>query len=327
MITYIIRRLLIAIPVLFLVVLVTFLLVQAMPGGPFDTAGERAMPEFMRQIMEARYGLDRPLSEQFFLYLGNVLQGDLGPMMRLPSQTVNDIVAETFPVSFQLGMMALMLGVFIGIPAGIIAALRHNTFIDYTATFLAVLFASIPNLVLGPVLILIFGVRLGLLPFPFWGAEPPFLLGIFPNFEDLFSSNFWLRAIMPVFALGTAIAAGIARLTRAGLLEVLDADYIRTARAKGLRERSVVVVHALKNSLIPVATIMGPLLAGVLTGTLVVEQIFAINGMGRRFVSSVSEREYFLLTSLTLIYAVLLILGNILVDITYAWLDPRIRYD
>lgn len=325
MTTYIIRRLLISIPVLLLVVLVTFLLVQAMPGGPFDAVGERAMPEHMREIMEARYGLNQPLSAQFFNYLGNLAQGDLGPMMRLRSQSVNDIVSETFPVSFQLGMLSLLLGLIIGVPAGIIAALKHNSFIDYTATFMAVLFASIPNLVLGPVLILVFGVYLGWFPIAFWGAEPPFVLGVFPS--NLFSSEFWTHAVLPVFALGTAVSAGIARLTRAGLLEVLDADYIRTARAKGLRERTIVVVHALKNSLIPVATIMGPLLAGILTGTLVVEQIFAINGMGRRFVSSVSEREYFLLTSLTLIYAIMLIIGNILVDITYAWLDPRIRYD
>lgn len=325
MTTYIIRRLLISIPVLILVVLVTFLLVQAMPGGPFDSVGERAMPEYMREIMEARYGLNQPVSTQFFNYMGNLLRGDLGPMMRLRSQTVNDIVAETFPVSIQLGVIALALGISIGIPAGIIAALRHNTAVDYSATFMAVIFASIPNLVLGPVLILVFGVYLRWFPIAFWGAEPPFILGVIPR--NLFSSEFWSHAVLPAFALGTGLSAGIARLTRAGLLEVLDADYIRTARAKGLRERTIVVVHALKNSLIPVATIMGPLLAAILTGTLVVEQIFAINGMGRRFVSSVSEREYFLLTSLTLIYAVMLIVGNIMVDVTYAWLDPRIRYD
>lgn len=323
MITYIIRRLLVSIPVLFLVVLVTFVLVQAMPGGPFDTVGERAMPEYMREIMENRYGLNQPLSVQFFNYIGNLLRGDLGPMMRLRSQTVNDIVSETFPVSIQLGVLSVILAMIIGVPAGIIAALKHNSAIDYTATFLAVLFASIPNLVLAPLLILIFGVYLGWFPIAFWGAEPPFILGIFP----VPTLEFWTHAVLPTFALGTAISATIARLTRAGLLEVLDADYIRTARAKGLRERTVVIIHALKNSLIPVVTILGPLLAAVLTGTLVVEQIFALNGMGRKFIESVNQREYFLLTSLTLIYAVLLILGNIMVDIAYAWLDPRIRYD
>ncbi|NLG72726.1 MAG: ABC transporter permease [Chloroflexi bacterium] len=320
---YIIRRILVSIPVVFLMVLATFALVHAMPGGPFDAVGFRAMPEHMRVIMERRYGLDKPLYEQFFLYFINLLQGDLGPMLRLRSQSVNDVVAQTFPVSIQLGLLAVTLAFAIGVPAGIIAALNHNTWLDYTATFFAVFFVSIPNLVLGPLLILIFGVYLDWFPIAFWGADPPFILGFLPrpNME------FWSHAALPTFALGTGISASIARLTRAGLLEVLSEDYIRTARAKGLREQTVILVHALKNSLIPVATILGPLLASVLTGTLIVEQIFAINGMGRRFVSSINEREYFLLTSLTLIYGIMLVMGNLLVDIMYAWLDPRIRFD
>ncbi len=325
MTTYIIRRLLVSIPVIFFMVLATFLLVQAMPGGPFDSVGQRAMPEHIRLLLERRYGLDDPLYVQFGRYFFNLLQGDLGPMLRERSQTVNDVVAQTFPVSFQLGTLSMILGFAIGIPAGVIAALRHNSVVDYSATFLAVLGVSIPNLVLGPLLIVIFAVELKWFPVAFWGADPPFLLGLFPR--EPFSVRFWHHAIMPVFALGTGMAALIARLTRAGLLDVLDQDYIRTARAKGLRERAVVVVHALKNSLIPVVTLLGPLMAGAVTGSLVVEQIFALNGMGRRFVGSVGQREYFLLTSLTLIYGVLLILGNLLVDIMYAWLDPRIRYD
>lgn len=323
MVNYIIRRLLIAIPVVLLMILATFLLIQAVPGGPFDAVGERAMPEQMRLILERKYGLDKPLFEQFSLYLLNLLKGDLGPMLRERSQTVNDIVAQTFPVSFQLGVMAVIVGFAIGIPAGIIAALRRNTIVDYSVTTMAVLFASIPNLVLAPMFILIFGVALGWFPIAFWGAEPPFVLGIFPEP----TANFFHHAVLPVLALGTAYSAGIARLTRAGLLDVMSADYIRTARAKGLRERVVVVVHALKNSLIPVATLLGPLLAAAVTGSLVVEQIFALNGMGRRFVSSITSREYFLLTSLTLVYGVLLVMGNLFVDILYAWLDPRIRYD
>lgn len=321
MITYIIRRILIAIPVVFLVALVTFLLVQAMPGGPFDFVGQKEMPEHMRLILENRYGLNEPVSTQFFKYLGNILRGELGPMLRLQSQDVNDVVAETFPVSIQLGLLSLILAFSMGIPAGIIAALKHNSIIDYAATFIAVLFASVPNMVLAPILILVFGVYFKVLPIAFWGAEYPF------SFSEFLTADFWTHAVLPTFALGTAMAAGIARLTRAGLLEVLDADYIRTARAKGLRERSIIILHALKNSMIPVATLLGPLLAGVLTGTFIVEQIFAINGMGRRFISSVTAREYFLLTSLTLIYAVMLVAGNIMVDIMYAWLDPRIRYD
>jgi oligopeptide transport system permease protein len=320
---YIIRRLLVSIPVLFAIVLASFLLIQAIPGGPFDTVGERAMPEQMRQLLENRYGLNDPLYEQFFRYLGNLLRFDLGPMFRLHSQDVNDIVAQTFPVSIQLGLLSVMLGFGIGIPAGIIAALRHNSFVDHAATFVAVLGVSIPNLVLGPLLILIFGVYLDILPIAFWGSEPPFVLGFLPKP----TAEFWLHAVLPVVSLGTGMAAAIARLTRAGLLEVLSEDYIRTARAKGLKERLVIIIHALKNSLIPVATILGPLLAGALTGTLIIETIFAINGMGRQFVGSVNGREYFLLTSLTLIYGLMLIMGNLMVDIMYAWLDPRIRYN
>lgn len=320
---YIIRRLLIAIPVIFLVILATFVLVQSMPGGPFDAVGTRAMPENMVRILERRYGLDKPLYEQFFRYLANILQGDFGPMFREPAQTVSDVISQTFPVTVQLGLMSTLLAFGIGIPIGIIAALNHNTMVDYIATFLAVVSISIPALVLGPVLIYFFALRLQWFPIAFWGENPPFFLGFIPSFSRAFFSH----AALPVFSLGTGAAAGIARLTRAGLLEVLSSDYIRTARAKGLRERAVIVIHALKNSLIPVATILGPLLANLLTGAFITETIFAINGMGRRFVNSIGQREYFLQTGLVLIYGIMLVMGNLMVDIMYAWLDPRIRYD
>lgn len=320
---YIIRRIIFSLPVVFLMILVTFLLVQSMPGGPFDSVGTKTMPEPIRELLEQRYGLDRPIYEQFFFYIRNLAQGDLGPLLDNSGRTVNDIVAETFPNSIQLGLMATAVAFLIGIPVGVIAALNHNGFLDYLVTFIAVLFRSIPSLVLAPILIYVFGVYLDWLPIAFWGANPPYFLGVFPPISWYYISH----AIMPVAAMGTGMAAGIARLTRAGLLDVLNQDYIRTARAKGLKERSVIAVHALKNSLIPIVTIIGPMLAGVVTGTLVLEQMFAINGMGRKFISSVNEREYFLLTSLTLIYGVLLIGGNLLVDIMYAWLDPRIRYD
>jgi oligopeptide transport system permease protein len=308
---------------MFAIALATFLLVQALPGGPFDTVGQKAMPEHIRELLERRYGLDQPIYVQFFNYLGNLLQGDLGPMLRSSTDDVNDIVAQTFPVSIQLGLLSILLGFIIGIPTGILAALKHNSVVDSAATLIAVLGVSIPNLVLGPLLILIFGVWLGWLPIAFWGADPPFTLYFLPPL----TSQFWTHAVLPVFAIGTGISAGVSRLTRAGLLEVLAEDYIRTARSKGLRERAVVSVHALKNSLIPVATVMGPLFAGAVTGSLIVEQIFAINGMGRRYIQSIGSREYFLLTSLTLVYSVVLIIGNIAVDVMYAWLDPRIRYD
>jgi oligopeptide transport system permease protein len=220
-------------------------------------------------------------------------------------------------------MLCVIWGFVIGIPAGIVAALKRNTIIDYGATFIAIVGVSVPSLVLGPVLILIFGVALEWFPIAFWGAEPPFILGVFPKPD----ANFWHHAVLPMLTLGSGSSAIIARMTRASLLEVLGEDYIRTARAKGLRERIVIIIHALKNSLIPVTTLLGPMLAGYLTGSLVTEQIFALNGMGRRLIGSVSQREYFLLTGLTLIYGVMLIMGNIMVDVLYAWVDPRIRFD
>lgn len=323
MLKFIIRRSLIAIPVVFLMILITFVLVQAMPGGPFDAVGQKAMPENIRILLEKRYGLDKPVYQQFFDYFGNLVQGNLGPMLRRPGQSVNDVVAETFPVSIQLGLMSVALGFIIGVPLGIIAALYHNSTFDYLATFLAVVGVSIPALVLGPVLIYTMGVKLNWFPIAFWGSSPPYFLGFIPKPT---ADYFW-HAAMPVFTIGTGMAAGIARLTRAGLLEVLSSDYIRTARAKGLHERVVIGVHALKNSLIPVVTILGPLLAGAVTGSFITEQIFALNGMGRRFIDSIGQREYFLQTSLVLIYGVILIFGNLMVDILYAWLDPRIRYD
>lgn len=320
---YIIRRMLVSIPVLLAVALTTFVLIQSLPGGPFSTVGMKAMPEHMRLIMERQYGLDKPLYEQFFLYISNVIRGDFGPMFRVRSQTVNDVIGQSLPVSIQLGALSVLLGFVIGIPAGILAALKRNSPIDYSATFVAVLGVSIPNLVLGPLLILIFGVYFKVLPIAFWGADPPFTLGFLPPM----TTKFWSHAVLPTVTLGTALSAQIARLTRASLLEVMSEDYIRTARAKGLRERLIIVRHALKNSMIPVATILGPLLAAVLTGSFIVEQIFALNGLGRKFIESVNSREYFLLTGATLIYAVFLVAGNLLVDILYAWLDPRIRYD
>jgi oligopeptide transport system permease protein len=281
------------------------------------------MPEEMRIVMERRYGLGEPLPEQFVRYLGNLLRGDLGPMLHARHQTVNDVVAQAWPVSIQLGILSLLVGLAIGIPAGVIAAMRRNTFIDYSTTFLAVLGDSIPTVILGPLLILVFAIRLDWLPVAFWGAEPPFFLGFLPPL----SGDFFQHAVLPVLVLGTGLSAGIARMLRASLLEVLSEDYTLTARAKGLAEPVVVSRHALKNALIPIVTMLGPMLAGVVTGTFIVEQIFALNGLGRKFVESVNTREYFLLTSLTLIYAVVLVVGNLWVDIVYAWLDPRIRYE
>ncbi len=342
---YIIRRILGFIPVLFAVALFTFVLVRVIPGGPFDYAGEKALPPQIVANLEAKYHLDWPIHWQFISYLfgddvvsflsggkyqptnggsKGLIRGDFGPSLRYRGQTVTDIIKTTFPVSFQLGILAMIIGIGIGIPAGIVAALKQNTWLDYTATFIAVIGVSVPSMVLGPVLIWIFAVKLGWLPVATWGAKPPYVLGLFPRHLDW---KFWSHAIMPAVAMGTGMSASIARLTRASLLQVIREDYIRTARAKGLHERVVIAVHALKNSMIPVVTILGPLFAAVVTGSLVIEQIFGINGMGRHFVQSVGNRDYPLLMGVTLVYTFLLVVANLFVDLTYAWLDPRIRYD
>ena len=356
MLAYIIRRLLWSIPVILALTFVIFALMRAIPGGPFDFAGDKSLPASVVENLERRHHLDWPLGWQFSSYvLGDditegvcnglsflpgcdavqasagfgvskgLIRGDLGMAMKQRGRTVNEVVAESFPISFQLGLISLALAVIIGIPAGIVSALRQNTWLDYSSSFVAVLGLSIPNLVLGPILIWLFPLTLGWFEVATWGAKPPFILGVFPS--NLFTSEFWSHAILPSVTLGTAFSAAIARLTRASLLQVIREDYIRTARSKGLREQSVMLGHALKNSLIPVITVLGPLLVILVTGTFVVEQIFGIPGMGKHFVTSIGNRDYTLITGVSLIFAVLLILANLAVDIIYAWLDPRIQYD
>lgn len=363
MFAYVIRRILWSIPVLLLLAFAIFALMRAIPGGPFDFAGDKKLPQAVTDNLKRRHHLEWPLGWQFSSYvLGDdvtgfickglsfvpgcdqveataslgvskgLIRGDLGMAMRLKGRTVNDLVGESFPVSFQLGVIALSLSVLIGLPAGIFAALKQNTWVDYLSSFIAIIGLSIPSLVLGPLLIWIFPLTLGQLyphifgwiPISTWGAEPPFFLGLFPT---SFGGDFWSHALLPSIALGAAFSATIARLTRASLLQVIREDYIRTARAKGLHERTVVVIHALKNSLIPVVTVLGPLLAAVVTGTFVIERIFGIPGMGRHFVNSIGNRDYTVITGVTMFYAVLLVLANLCVDMVYAWLDPRIRYD
>lgn len=307
MIQYIIRRILQFIPVLLAVTIFTFTLVRIIPGGPFDRIGDKTLPPEIRANLEAKYHMDEPVWQQYLRYMWNLLQFDLGPSLKFRTQTVNDIIGRSLPISAQLGVMSIALAVVLGLPTGIIAALYRNTAIDYSATFAAIFLRSIPNIVLGPVMILIFALKLGWLPVARW--ESP--------------AN-W---VLPTVTLGTAYAAGIARLTRGSLLEVMGEDYIRTARAKGLREMIVVGRHALKNALIPVVTYLGPVLAAVVTGTFVVETIFGIPGLGRHFVDSVNNRDYPLVMGTALVYALLLVSANLFVDITYAWLDPRIRYE
>ncbi len=324
MFAFIVRRILWAIPVLFCIVLVTFVLSRSIPGGPFDRVGDKSLPPTVRANLEAKYGLDKPLAEQFFTYVFDVVQGDLGPSFSYRGRTVNQIIGQTFPISLQLGILSILLALIIGIPAGVLAALRQNSWVDYSSSFVAILGVSIPNIVLGPLLIFIFAVTLGWLPAGRWGVNYKELyFGIFPPM----TKDFWLHAILPVITLGTAFSAIFARLTRASLLQTIREDYIRTARAKGLSQNRVVMLHAMKNSLIPVVTVFGPVLAAVITGSFVTERIFGIPGMGEFFVTSISNRDYPVILGTTLFYSVLLVSLNILVDVTYAWIDPRIRYD
>ncbi|MEA1940389.1 MAG: ABC transporter permease [Candidatus Caldatribacteriota bacterium] len=304
MLNYIIRRVLWAIPVLLIISLVTFGLGHAIPGGPFDK--EKPLPAEIIENLEAHYGLNDPLWKQYRDYLWKALHGDLGPSYTSRSRTVNDILSTHFPVSAQLGVLALLVAMVIGIPLGMIASLKQNTFIDYFCMFFALLGVSVPSMTLGPLLVWVFALKLNILPVARWGT--------------------WQQAILPAFTLGIGSAAILARLTRASMLQVIREDYIRTARAKGVSEKNVTVHHALKNALIPVVTIIGPLFATLVTGSLIVEQIFAIPGCGKYFITSVTNRDYPVVLGIMLLYAFLIIVANLLVDITYSWIDPRIRY-
>jgi ABC-type dipeptide/oligopeptide/nickel transport system permease component len=348
---YIIRRMFRNLIVILLVALITFLLMHAVPGGPFDQ--EKALPKEIIANLNARYHLDQPLPKQFALYLYDVLiprfssttpgislQDDFlitikvgdqlwfkwmnfGPSYTSKSRTVNDIFRQQLPISMQLGMLALLVAMLIGIPLGIMAALRQNTIWDYIGMGIAIFGVSVPVIILGPMLVWIFGVSLKLLPPTGWGAKPPYLLGFLPT---NLGWNYWKYALMPMIALGLASSALLARLTRASLLQVVREDYIRTARAKGLLERTVITRHAMKNSMIPVVTVLGPMFAALVTGTFVTELIFGIPGMGKYFVTSITNRDYPVIMGTILLYAVVLVMANLFVDVMYAFLDPRIRY-
>jgi len=302
---YIARQILWMIPVLFFISVITFALAHAVPGGPFDR--EKPLPPEIIANLEKYYGLDKPVWRQYVDYVGGIVtRFDFGPVYSSRSRRVNDIFADHLPVSAQLGVVALLISVGIGVPLGIIAALKQNTIWDYLGIAVAIFGVSVPGIVLGPLMILIFALTLGWLPVAGWGTP--------------------MQMIMPALALGTAYSARIARLTRASMLQVIHEDYIRTARAKGLSERVVMIRHALKNAFIPVATILGPMFAALVTGTFVIEQIFAIPGMGKYFITSVTNRDYPVVMGTILLYAFFLVLANLAVDVTYAFLDPRIRY-
>jgi ABC-type dipeptide/oligopeptide/nickel transport system permease component len=302
---YIVRRLLWLIPVLLVITIMTFALMYSVPGNPFDQKVDRPLPpQTLKQLM-AYYHLDEPVLKQYLRYMGNALQGNLGPSYQYLNRTVNGIIASTFPVSIVLGILGLGVSLLIGVPLGIISALKQNTAVDYFSMVFALTGVSVPAMTLGPALVWIFALKLGILPVARWGT--------------------WQQALLPAFTLGIGGAAILARLTRASMLQVLREDYIRTARAKGVPETRVMIRHALRNALIPVVTVLGPMAAGLVTGSLVVERMFAIPGLGKFYVEAVNVRDYPVIMGTSLLYAVLLVLANLAVDITYSWIDPRIK--
>jgi len=302
---YIIRRLLGAIPVLWIIVTITFFLMRAAPGGPFSK--DRVLPPEVLANIEAKYHLDESLPKQYMRYMGNLMRGDLGPSFRYKDRSVNEIIAEGLPVTLALGSMALFFALLVGIPAGCIAAFRQNSAADYVTMAFSMIGVSVPNFIVLSGLVYIFAVKMDVFQVSGWGT--------------------WQQMVCPVIALGLPYAAYVARLSRAGMLDVIRQDFVRTARAKGLLERVVIVRHTLKAGLLPVVSYLGPACAAILTGSLVIEMISGIPGIGREFVQSALNRDYTLTMGTVILYSTFLVGFNLLVDIIYAYLDPRISYD
>jgi oligopeptide transport system permease protein len=303
MATFLVRRVLTIIATLWVLATLTFFLLRVVPGGPFDS--EKALPPEIKANVDAKFGLDRPLPVQYLHYLTGITRFDFGPSFKYEGRTVSEIISDTLPTSVELGFYSLILSVLIGLPLGILSAYKQNTWVDFSAMFLAVAGISLPSYFVGAILIYVFALQLHILPAALW--------------DD------WSTKILPVITLGSRPASLIARLTRASLLESIRSDYVRTARAKGLSETVVVLKHALRNSMIPVLTLMGPLTAYILTGTFVIEYIFAIPGMGKYFIDAVTNRDYPLIMGVTMVFGFVLVTCNLIVDLCYAVVDPRIR--
>ena len=305
---HILKRLLQTPLVLFLLVTVSFFMMRLAPGGPFDD--ERALDAVTKQAIDAKYGLDQPIHVQYGSFLGNLLRGDLGPSFANRTQTVNEIIADKLPPSIVLGCISLSFALIIGLAAGIISAVRQNSLFDYSTMTLAMVGLSIPAFVIGPLLQLVIAVKCGWLPVAEYG-------------EGLLTPQY---LILPALTLAAPFAARIARLMRAGMLEVVNQDYIRTARAKGLRERVVILRHAVRGGILPVIAFLGPAIAALLTGSLVVEKIFQIPGLGRCFVDNAVARDYFVVMGTVIVYGTAIIIFNLLADLVHAWLDPRVSH-
>jgi oligopeptide transport system permease protein len=305
MIRFVALRLLQTIPVIWVIITGTFFMIRFVPGGPFTS--ERAITPEIKRNLEAHYGLNRPLYRQYLDYCGSVLRGDLGPSFKYPTRTVNEIIADKLPVSVELGLISLGIALGIGLPLGVLAAVKRNTWVDYVCSSFAMAGICVPTFVMGPLLILLFAIHLG------W-----------------FNASGWdepIDRVLPSLVLGLVYAAYVARLTRGGMLEVLSQDFIRTARAKGAGEARVILKHALRGGLTPVVSFLGPAIAGIVTGSFVIEKIFQIPGIGREFVNSAFNRDYTLVLGTVLLYAGFLITMNLLADIALVWLNPKLKFE
>jgi oligopeptide transport system permease protein len=302
MLRFLLRRLLVAVPTLLLVVTIAFFMMRAAPGSPFETS--RKLPPAIERNMKVKFGLDRPLGQQYLTYLGGVLRGDFGPSMKYQDKSVLQIVRDGFPTSALIGLSALTLASVLGMTLGVVAALRQNEPADYAVSAIAILGVCIPTFVTAPLLVLLFGLRLGWLPTG--GLTGPQSL------------------VLPVIVLALPQIAVISRLTRAGMIEVLRSNYIRTARSRGLPEREIVFKHALRAAILPLVSYLGPACAGLITGSLVIEKIFNLPGLGKNFVVSALQRDYTVVMGVVILYATLIIALNLLADVIYALLDPRV---
>ena len=307
MIAYVLKRLAVAIPTLLVLIVGSYVLMHAAPGGPFDT--ERSLPPEVLANLERKYGLDQPLVVRIWRYLvGIVTDFDFGPSFRYRGESVNDVIRQGFPVTLTYGAWSFAVAVLAGVSLGIVAAVRHNSLLDYLAVGVAIGAQVLPNFVLAPILTLVFTLWLGWLPGGGWQGGQ------------------WPYVVMPVIALSTSYMASIARLARASMLEVLNADFIRTARSKGLSQREIIIRHALKPAMLPVVSYLGPAFVGMVTGSVVIDVFFATGGIGQFFVNSALSRDYPVIMGVTILVGSLTVLFSLLVDLLYAWIDPRIRY-
>ena len=304
MTSYAIQRVLLLIPTLFFVALITFVLARAAPGSPFDKNQDRPLPPAAIERLNNVYGLNKPMYEQFVIFLGNAVRFEFGSSF-VRDRSVSDIIKSQFPVSAQLGVQALLLALTIALPLGVVSALRHNTAVDYGSLLFTTIGTTIPSFVLGIFAIYIFAVNLHWLPVFGWGT--------------------WDKMVLPTVILSLGPMAFLTRITRASMLEAIRQDYVRTARAKGLAERTVIVGHAMKNAMIPVATVLGPFTAFLITGSFLIETVFSVPGIGREFVRSIGSRDYPLIMGVFLLFAFIIAVANLTVDLVYGMLDPRIK--